>query len=401
VIAYEDFDLRIEADGDGFYVSAQRGAQRARTRLELDLSLAWNLWELPSDDRREVEKRGATLFDALIRGDVRDLYQQGRGNAGSDPGKGLRIRIQIDPRDERLRPLVRLPWEILFDHSGDAGKLLALDARRPIVRMIDCIEQHVDPAPLPIRRVLLASAQPTDATHLNLKREYTYVTTALQRDSIQPVVIEHATRTSLREAILDARPQIVHFMGHGTFDPVDGEGVLLLEDATRHKDPLHASILASFFLGRPMPRLVILTSCLTGVTGRERTSAPFSSIAAALIAAGVPAVIAMQSEVSDKNALRFTESLYRSVLRGEPVEAAISAARVGVYAEDRRSLDWAVPMLFIRSQGGGALDTKVPDQVQPETVQLPPAAEREVRPTHGGVYIHGNVDNFTQNWNKS
>jgi CHAT domain len=377
VIAYEDLDLRLQADGNGFRVFAQRGSQRADAPFELNSSLSWNLWELAKGDPREIEKRGATLFDALIRGRVRDLYHQGRGGAGSDASRGLRIRILIDPRDERLRPFVRLPWEILFDRSADANNLLALDARRPIVRMIDSVEQHVDPTSGPIRRVLLASAQPVDTLHLDLKGERAQVESLLKRHPIHSSVIEHATRKSLREAILDEAPHIVHFMGHGTFDPIDGEGVLLLEGANRKADPLHASTLASFFEGRPTPRLVILTSCLTGVPGRESTFEPFSSVAAALIAGGLSAVIAMQSEVRDKNAIRFTESLYRGVLLGQPVEAAVSEARVALFAEDRRSLDWATPVLFVRAQGGGTLETKVPEELQPPLPPPPPEGNRQ------------------------
>jgi hypothetical protein len=397
VLAYEDLDLRIQADGDGFKVFARLGSQTVSEPFDLDPSLSWNLWELAKSNPREVDNRGSVLFDALIRGGVRDLYQRGRGASGTDAAKGLRIRIQIDPRDERLRPFVRLPWEILFDRSADINRALALDARRPIVRMIDSIEQPLDPAPGPIERVLLASAQPVDTIHLSLKHERTAVESILKRNPnpIQPKMVEHATRVSLRDAILDERPQIVHFMGHGAF-AVDGEGVLLLEDAKRKKDPLHASTLAGFFVGRAMPQLVILTSCLTGIPGQGSTFAPFSSVAAALIAAGLPAVIAMQSKVLDANAISFTESIYRGVLRSEPVEAAISAARVALHVEDRRSVDWATPVLFVRARGGGVLEMKSPEPLLPKPPPPPESPARAIHAPKGIVIFDSKIETINQ-----
>lgn len=360
MIAYEDFDLRIQADGDRFAVVARRGSQRAVESFDLDPGSGWNIWAPPNNGKGEIERRGAALFAALIHGAVKDLYQQGRGGAGNDAARGMRIRIQIDSRDERLRPFMSIPWEILFDRSADAGRLLALDARRPIVRMIDSNEQQVDPAPLPIKRVLLALSQPSDTMMLKLKHERSEVDSVLRRHGLLPKVLERATRWSLQTAILEEQPQILHFMGHGTSDEQSGEGLLLLENENRQKDPIHASELARFFIGRPAPRLVILTSCVTGIPGPVANAGPFASVAAALVSAGLPAVIAMQAAVRDTNAILFTQRLYEGVVRGDAVEAAIASARIALQLKDREVPDWAAPVLFVRAQGGGTIPITPP-----------------------------------------
>jgi hypothetical protein len=134
VISYEDFDLRIQPDGGGFVVSARRGAQTTpREPFAIDLSLGWSLWQLETHGTRRVREQGSALFDALIRGSIRDLYQQARGSIGGDPAKGLRMRVMMDSRDDRLRPLLNLPWEILWDRSADTGQAPALDPRRALV----------------------------------------------------------------------------------------------------------------------------------------------------------------------------------------------------------------------------------------------------------------------------
>jgi hypothetical protein len=355
MISYEDFDLRIQADGNGFVVSAQRGSQSASEPFDLDLSRSWDILQIEKRGPGEAKELGSVLFNALIRGRVRDLYHQARGGTGGDAAKGLRIRILLDSRDQRLHPLLRLPWELLSDRSADAGNLPALDPRRPIVRTIDSIEQTLPPTPGPLRRVLLALSNPRDSEALDLDSECARVQEALGRIPIRPEILRQTTHSRLLERICDGEHQIIHFMGHGTFNSAIGEGSLLLEDESHGRDPLPASALAGFFAGKPMPRLVVLASCRSADPGSNPAFGPFASVAAALVAAGLPAVVAMQTTVEDRSAIRFTERLYRRIAQGDPIEAAVSQARIALQAGQPDTLDWAVPVLFVRGQAEGAL----------------------------------------------
>jgi tetratricopeptide (TPR) repeat protein len=349
LISYENFDLRLRADGEAFVVSARLGARHASEPFKIDLSDSCELAILESLGRDAVEQRGANLFDALICGRVRNLYHQARGHMSTDPTAGLRIRIYFDPRDERLRPLFRLPWEIVRDRMADGGNLLAFDPRRPIVRVIDSVEQTLDSAPGPVERVLLAVSNPIDSQPLEVDRDCAEVTAALAPVGVSPLVLRKTTRSSLLETIADFEPQVVHFISHGMFDETAGEGALLLEDELGLEDPLFASALASCFVGRPMPRLVILSACSTAYSGGGRACGPFAAMAVALVATGLPVVIAMQCEVLDRNAIHFTSRLYRCLVRGNPIEAAVAEARAAVGARLLGGLDWAAPVLFVRA----------------------------------------------------
>lgn len=391
MISYEDFDLRVRVDRNGFTVSARRGSQSASEPFELDLS-PFEGFKVEEGGPAEIKTLGSALFDALIQGTVRDLYQQARGGAGGDAGKGLRVRILLDPRDECLRPFLRLPWEILFDRSVDANGLLALDPRRPIVRAIDSNEQTLPPTPGPLRRVLLALSNPGDLERLDLESECTAVEEALGRLSICPEILRRATRSKLDESLRDGEHQIVHFMGHGSFSRSSREGVLLLEDRYRERDPLPASLFASFFVGKPMPRLVVLASCLSAEPGRDPVVGPFASVAAALVAAGLPAVIAMQAPVRDKSAIRFTERLYRRLAKGDPVEAAVAEARIVLRAEKPKALDWAVPVLFVREQAGRIAEPTCSEEVKPPTpapAESLPLAPTTIYQVDGGIQVIG------------
>ena len=382
MIEYEDLDLRIQADGDGYAVHAQRGSQVARESFDPVRWRSWDLGDLERQGPDEIKKRGSALFDSLIRGKVRDLYQQGRGGAGNNAAKGLRIRILIDLRDPRLRPFLNIPWELLYDRSADASPLLALDSRRAIVRMIDSNEPHVAPPAGDLKRVLLASANPIDTTPLKLDEERKRAEEALLRNHVRPDVLRSATRATLYDRIQDGAPQIVHFMGHGTVDTLYKEGALVLEGRGGKRDLLHASMFATFFTGNPMPRLVILNACLTAAAGnreRARTFSAFASVAAALSASGLPAVIAMQSTIRDDYAIRFTERLYEGLIQNLPVEAALSRARAAMSALDRYVLDWAAPVLYLRTHGGGT--------VQPSDAATPPAPTTS-QPSSTSTTVH-------------
>src|ERR1051325_10673225 len=167
VIAYENFDLRIQENGTGLVVAAKLGTAEVSEPFKLR-SHSWDLKQIEDGGKDEVERRGSELFKTLIRGKVRNLYHQGRGGTGSNAEKGLRIRIQIDARNVRLRPLMYVPWEILNDESADANRLVALDPRRVVVRMIESSELHVEPAAGELKRVLLASANPVGTERLEL-----------------------------------------------------------------------------------------------------------------------------------------------------------------------------------------------------------------------------------------
>jgi CHAT domain-containing protein len=234
-------------------------------------------------------------------------------------------------------------------------------------------------------------SNPRCSVSLDLDRECSKVEEALGRIPIRPEVLRQATRSKLLESICDGEHQIFHFMGHGAVDPLIGEGVLVLEDEYGGQDFLQASTLASFFTGKPMPRLVVLASCSSAEPGRDPAFGPFASVAAALVAAGFPTVVAMQSEILDRSAIRFTERLYRRIVQGDPIEAAVSEARIALRAAQAETLDWAVPVLFVRGHTEGMSGREV-------SALLEPASSAERRdPLVSQVISQRDVD-FQQNF---
>ena len=75
---------------------------------------------------------------------------------------------------------------------------------------------------------------------------------------------------------------------------------------------------------------------------------------------GIPAVIAMQFEISDPAALVFSQSFYQAIADGLPVDVAMVEARRAMFAEGNE-VEWATPVLYLRSPDGRIfLKSRVP-----------------------------------------
>jgi tetratricopeptide (TPR) repeat protein len=168
------------------------------------------------------------------------------------------------------------------------------------------------------------------------------------------VIIEgRDTWMRLIEALRPDETHILHFIGHGTFDRMNGEGALVMEGDNGLSELIGSERLKILVRGRKHLRLVVLNSCL-GTEASE--SEPFSSAAAALVRAGVPAVIAMQFEVSDDAAKKFAKTFYESLALNLPVDAALTEARRDIYLLNANTLEWATPVLFMQVPNGQLFD---------------------------------------------
>jgi hypothetical protein len=89
--------------------------------------------------------------------------------------------------------------------------------------------------------------------------------------------------------------------------------------------------------------LALLNGCDTGVSS---TNEALSSVAGALVKAGVPAVVATMREVMDEAATRFSREFYRSFVAGFTVEGCMGEARKTLNLDN---WDWSSYALFVGS----------------------------------------------------
>ncbi|HEX6777026.1 MAG TPA: CHAT domain-containing protein [Ktedonobacterales bacterium] len=361
---YLDFDIVI-GPGSGLdypvLLTSPAGQARGVMRFPFDeAALAGRLKDLQiallrsgSQQRRRlaspqeqlVQDFGQRLFDALITGEARRLYDASLQLAGLH-GRGLRLKLQV-----RAPQLAALPWEYLFD--ARSGEYVCLVRATPVIRTLD-IAQPIQPFTVqPPLRILGMIASPSDQNALDIAHEQGRLQAALQRLEATGLVrlkwLAGQTWRDLQREIRNGPWHIFHFIGHGGFDPRIDEGVLALtgEDSKSHL--LSATDLGRLLANHPSLRLAVLNAC-EGAHGSTRDV--FSSTAAMLARRGIPAVLAMQEEITDYAAIELTRTFYEVLAEGRTVDEAVSEARIAISLSIPNTLEWGTPVLYLRTPDG-------------------------------------------------
>jgi hypothetical protein len=145
---------------------------------------------------------------------------------------------------------------------------------------------------------------------------------------------------------------VVHFIGHGAFDTTEQQGYLLFEDDKGAVFNVSARTACEILCQRGI-RLIFLNACETGrgdTRGSAARNADFNrGIAPALVANGLPAVVANQFSVRDQAATEFSQHFYWALAQGSSFGSAAREARIAVnYSTTRDTIDWAVPVVYAR-----------------------------------------------------
>jgi len=296
-------------------------------------------------EEETVQRFGRELFDLLFAGETLVHYRRSADHARAQDAD-LRIRLHLDDAG-----LAALPWEFLYDATHD--DFLCLSTQTPVVRYLD-VGQPVAPlavsAPL---RVLGVIASPSDLEPLDVDLERQRVERALAGLTSEGVVelvwLEGQTWRDVQRAMRRGPWHVVHFVGHGGFDARRAEGVIWLADDDGTARALGAGDLARLIADRRDLRLVLLNACESARPGALDI---FSSTAAALVRRGLPAVIAMQYEITDRAAIEFARSLYDALADGLPIDGAVSEARMAVKLDAPHSIEWGTPVLHLRATDG-------------------------------------------------
>jgi len=352
---YHNFDLRIDKDNaSGEYLVSvayspvgetsapaplrlpfgARGLETRLLRLKLALRNAGLVRRVPAtDEEKEVQAFGGELFGAAFNDDVLALYRSSLRQAHIDR-KGLRLRLRISPPE-----LATLPWEFLYDPNS--RDYVCLSINTPIVRYLEV--QHSSDAlivTLPLR-ILGMIAAPTDLRHLDVSAEQERIETALD-DLIQAgrVALDwlpNGSWNALQTALNQHSYHVFHFIGHGRFDSHIGEGVLAFtRESDEHAQYMSATVVARFLEQARTLRLAFLNAC-EGAMGDDHDI--FSSMAATLVQRSIPAVLAMQYEITDDAAKLFSRVFYQGIANGVPVDAAVSQARIALTGNNTASLE--------------------------------------------------------------
>ncbi len=345
---YENFDLWLHPQGDGYLASAQGPAGEGKAFLgrvpiqELDhlfeelLPEGLRVRDLRAARKAGIKQVGERLYELVFTGGVKDCFRNSLEQVGK---KGLRLRLRLPP------DLCSLPWEYL----RNSGEFFALSSSTSLVRYLEASKPG---RPLGVRlplRVLVVMARPTGAAPLNAAQEWSNLKDALgARCNIRIERLETPTLGSLRERLQSKPYHVLHFIGHGQFDREQEDGLILFERDDGGKDPVLGDKLGALLQGHHSLRLVVLNAC---EGARNSSDDPFGGVAQSLMRTGMPAVIAMQRPVTDGAAIAFSSTFYRWLARTGQVDVAVSQARNEMLARGF-DLEWGTPVLHMRSPDG-------------------------------------------------
>jgi hypothetical protein len=315
----------------------------------------------------DLEALGGVMLDATAYGrhlteslfgpaDMRDMFQRALGTAETY-GIPLRLRLFIG-RD--AGELQGLRWETLQD-PGMAGGA-ALLAREDILfsRYLDSLDwRPVTVRPESRLRAVVVVANPTDlASYQPEGRPLAPIDVddAVERarqalGDVSIVVLgqdRRATFERLRETLRDPC-DVLLIVAHGAL--VRGEPLLFLEKDDGVTDRIPGGrLVASIREMMDRPRLVLLASCQSAGNGAtdDAGGGVLAALGPRLAAAGVPAVLAMQGNISMDTADRFLPVFFTELRRDGQIDRAVSVARSAI--SDRP--DWWMPALFMRLRSG-------------------------------------------------
>ena len=384
---YVDFDLEIgpRPDGQGqdypvAVVRSPAGEARAVMRFPFDEAALAAYHETIQEalggsgqDRRQagqtVQDFGQRLFEALFAGDIRSCYDVSQREAGRKDDQGLRVKLRIQAPE-----LAALPWEFLYD--ARQGEYVCLSRQTPLVRYLE-LPQSAQPLPVkPPLRILGMIASPGDQAQLDIEREQGRIQEALSdlqgRGLVELTWLEGQTWRDLQRAMRGGPWHVFHFIGHGGFDPRSDEGVLLLADEQGHSSLLTATQMGHLLADHRSLRLALLNAC-EGAQSSERDL--FSSTAATLARRGIPAVLAMQYEITDRAAIECTRAFYEALSDGMPVDAAVSEARKAITFSISNTLEWATPVLYLRSPDSALFEIAKEKRHKPAATTHKPKSE--------------------------
>ncbi|MDJ0839775.1 MAG: tetratricopeptide repeat protein [Acidobacteriota bacterium] len=381
-------------------------------KLEID-ELRWYLeryyiWPagLSRDRARRLENQLPNWGRALMKTMLdRDESREAHTAWENDEGE-RRVSIHVVHQEKNTEEaqaagaLFALPWELLHDDRGYLFQ--SADRVRVRRRLPNRKRKPPSPAGLPIR-ILLLSPRPEDAGYIDHRASALPLVEAQEQlgSLVDLTVLHPPTFPALKEALQRAHKagnpfHVVHFDGHGVYNPNDGLGALVFEhpkDSDKFDERtgqlIDAEKLGAELKGYSLP-LVFLEACQTSMSKDDVSG----SVAAQLLKSGVTSVVAMTHSVLVATAAKFVASFYQSLAQGDRVGAAMLEGQHALFddtfrikimgAGDLNLQDWFVPVLYQETADPQLFKTIPDEQVKKLTAQRQKARLGELaEPPHG------------------
>lgn len=291
---------------------------------------------------------GDALSEWLLRGALRPSLEAAFAASASAP---LRLRLVVAAASGELHSV---RWEAL--RSLDGSSPLLTGERVMFSRYLASSDWR--PVRLRARgdlRALVVVANPSDLASYQLAPVDVSAELARTRAALEGLAMDAlaAPGQATLEGIvrsLQGGTDVLYVVAHGALR--DGEPVLWLEDEQGRTSVTRGADLAERLAElQDPPRLVVLASCQSAGTGSGSSTREGSALAALgprLAAAGVPAVLSMQGDVTMGTVAELMPAFFAELQRDGVVDRALAVARGRV----RDRPDWWMPVLHMRLRSG-------------------------------------------------
>lgn len=271
----------------------------------------------------------------------------------------LRVRLLIGPSAPELH---NLQWETLFDPKD--GSPLFTNQNILFSRYLSSLDwRPVRLRPKDQLKALVVVANPSDLQEYGLERvdvegELTRASASLSQIETTPLPdssgLLRPTINNIIRCLQDGSFDILYLVCHGAF--VNDESWMWLED----DDGKSARVAGADLVTRvkelnQRPRLIVLASCqsagnesVANTEASNRTRGSLAALGPRLAEAGIPAVIAMQGNISMQTITEFMPIFFHELLQDGQIDRAMTIAR-GVV---RGRPDYWMPALFMRLKSG-------------------------------------------------
>ncbi|MFB0533738.1 MAG: CHAT domain-containing protein [Anaerolineae bacterium] len=380
---------RIKVSRDMAQITYERSGQRPlNAHANFDHRAALQLNMHPA--KTSIQEYGRGLYDLLLLADPRQNVSAVFKRCFDDPSSHVQVSIEIV--DETLAQLLDLSWEHLCDPDN---RYLAMESRFRFVRRLASLSpgksQPLDGLP----RVLMVISNPSNLESFAIK---TLGPDGLQDHSFAPIEAPFLPQQTLgltdlfdslkakgqiagyrilrgplppphdeHPALLPGCPtldrihevlqaaeeanrpyHIVHFLAHGYLDE-NGSGHLLLTNEMGDAAPIHQNAFQSLFPQKHQVWLVLFAACQSG-SGEQRIGQPLAGLAPTFLRAGIPAVIAMQDEITVRGAAAFTETFYQELTTHGYIDRAVVEARREIERRAPSRGEWVIPVLYLQNE---------------------------------------------------
>jgi len=331
-----------------------------------------------------------------------------------------RLHLQISSDDPRV---LAWPWEALRDPQvGVLAHACQMERRLKTVSAPQPL-----PRSLPTDRlnILMVVARPGGRHDVRFRSIARPLIELVEKERL-PAHVEILRPPTFDQLLAHLRERhgfyhILHFDGHGSYSADTSrigvyapQGKLVFETEDGHPDPITAEKLSVLLKECDVPA-VVLNACQSAMMGGDHVD-PFSTVATALLRAGIRNVVAMSYSLYVSGAQQFLPSFYRRLFEEGDIGAAVRAGRQQMSIHDKRVCargefplqDWLLPVLYRHDPSSVTFVTKKSRHFVPRVSQLRDALlgeknrygfvgrdgailemERAMRRPPAGILIHG------------